>query len=90
MMEWGVPLGFAVLAGLDIRMLRDFGILTVVDLTVSLLGVMLVLPAALVWAERHGPFRARDADPRRLARTLGSIRVPRPSLRALRLRDRDA
>jgi len=44
--------GFAVLAASDIRMLRDFGILTVVDLSVSLLGVMLVLPAALVWAER--------------------------------------
>jgi len=46
--------GFAVLAASDIRMLRDFGILTVVDLTVSLLGVMLVLPAALVWASRRG------------------------------------
>ncbi len=46
--------GFAVLAASDIRMLRDFGILTVVDLTVSLLGVMLVLPAALVWAARRG------------------------------------
>jgi predicted RND superfamily exporter protein len=34
----------------DIRMLRDFGIVTVVDLTVSLLGVLLVLPAALIWA----------------------------------------
>ena len=39
----------------DIRMLRDFGIVTVVDLTVSLLGVMIVLPAALIWAEEHGP-----------------------------------
>ena len=46
-------------------MLRDFGIVTVVDLTVSLLGVMIVLPAALVWAEEHGPFRLRDLDPRR-------------------------
>jgi hydrophobe/amphiphile efflux-3 (HAE3) family protein len=47
--------GFAVLAASDIRMLRDFGILTVVDLSVSLLGVMLVLPAALVWtATRRG------------------------------------
>ena len=34
-------------------MLRDFGILTVVDLSVSLLGVMLVLPAALIWAEQR-------------------------------------
>ncbi|HEU0019243.1 MAG TPA: MMPL family transporter [Thermoleophilaceae bacterium] len=49
--------GFAVLAASDIRMLRDFGILTVVDLTVSLLGVMLVLPAALIWAAQ----RSRNA-----------------------------
>ena len=51
--------GFAALIASDIRMLRDFGILTVVDLSVSLLGVMLVLPAALVWAEQHGPLRDR-------------------------------
>jgi uncharacterized protein len=52
--------GFAALLFSDIRMLRDFGIVTVVDLTVSLLGVMIVLPAALMWAEEHGPFRVRD------------------------------
>jgi hydrophobe/amphiphile efflux-3 (HAE3) family protein len=52
--------GFAALVFSDIRMLRDFGIVTVVDLTVSLLGVMVVLPAALMWAEEHGPFRIRD------------------------------
>jgi uncharacterized protein len=43
--------GFAALIASDIRMLRDFGIVTVVDLTVSLIGVLLVLPAALMWAE---------------------------------------
>jgi uncharacterized protein len=53
--------GFAALAASDIRMLRDFGILTVVDLTVSLIGVMLVLPAALVWAEQRD--RVRLARP---------------------------
>jgi hydrophobe/amphiphile efflux-3 (HAE3) family protein len=52
--------GFAALVFSDIRMLRDFGIVTVVDLTVSLLGVMIVLPAALLWAEEHGPFRVRN------------------------------
>jgi uncharacterized protein len=62
--------GFAALIASDIRMLRDFGIVTVVDLTVSLLGVMIVLPAALMWAEEHGPFRVRDLDPRRLLRAL--------------------
>ena len=54
--------GFAALIASDIRMLRDFGIVTVVDLTVSLLGVLLVLPAALIWAEQHGAFSLRDLD----------------------------
>jgi uncharacterized membrane protein YdfJ with MMPL/SSD domain len=89
--------GFAALMASDIRMLRDFGILTVLDLAVSLLGVLLVLPAALIWAEEHGPFGARDLDPRPFFRELGSAlrdgaaRLPsprprRPSVRALRPR----
>jgi hydrophobe/amphiphile efflux-3 (HAE3) family protein len=45
--------GFAVLVVSDIRMLRDFGFVTVVDLTVSLLGVLVVLPAVLLLAERR-------------------------------------
>jgi hydrophobe/amphiphile efflux-3 (HAE3) family protein len=44
--------GFAVLVLSDIRMLRDFGIVTVVDLTVSLVGVLIVLPAVLALVER--------------------------------------
>jgi hydrophobe/amphiphile efflux-3 (HAE3) family protein len=44
--------GFAVLVVSDIKMLRDFGFVTVVDLTVALLGVMIVLPAVLVLAEQ--------------------------------------
>jgi uncharacterized protein len=35
----------------DFPMLRDFGFVTVVDLGVALLGILLVLPAVLVWAE---------------------------------------
>jgi predicted RND superfamily exporter protein len=66
--------GFAALIASDIRMLRDFGIVTVVDLTVALLGVMIVLPAALMWAEQHGPFTLRDLDPRR---ALARLRWPR-------------
>jgi hypothetical protein len=46
--------GFAVLVLSEIRMLRDFGFVTVVDLTVSLLGVLVVLPSVLVLAERRG------------------------------------
>jgi uncharacterized protein len=44
--------GFAVLVASDIKMLRDFGFVTVVDLTVALLGVMVVLPAVLLLAEQ--------------------------------------
>lgn len=49
--------GFGVLAVSDFRMLRDFGIVTVVDLSVSLLGVLVVLPSVLVLAERGAPQR---------------------------------
>jgi predicted RND superfamily exporter protein len=43
--------GFAVLVASDVKMLREFGLVTVIDLAVALLGVMVVLPAALVWVE---------------------------------------
>ncbi len=73
--------GFAVLVVSDIRMLRDFGFVTVVDLAVSLLGVLLVLPAVLVLDERGELLslpaqawrRARRALPGRLRR----LRRPR-------------
>ncbi len=44
--------GFGVLVLSDIAMLRDFGLVTVIDLGVSLVGVLVALPAALVLAER--------------------------------------
>jgi uncharacterized protein len=67
--------GFAVLAiaGLPLLddiglisvapVLRDFGLVTVADLAVALAGVMLVLPAVVVWAEEGFPVpsRARTA-----------------------------
>jgi hydrophobe/amphiphile efflux-3 (HAE3) family protein len=63
--------GFAVLAiaGLPLLddlglisvapVLRDFGLVTVADLLVALAGVMLVLPAAIVWAEEGFPLPSR-------------------------------
>jgi hypothetical protein len=42
-----------------IEMLRQFGVVTLVDLTVSLAGVLIVLPAVLALADR----RRRDPDP---------------------------
>lgn len=61
-----VLVGFAVLAAVaplsllpglgdaDFPLIRDFGLVAVVDLAVALLGVMVVLPAALVQAEDVG------------------------------------
>ena len=43
--------GFGVLVLSDIAMLRDFGLVTLIDLSVSLVGVLVALPAALVLAD---------------------------------------
>ena len=45
--------GFAVLVASDVQMLRDFGLVTVVDLGAALVGVLLVLPATLLLMERR-------------------------------------
>jgi uncharacterized protein len=53
--------GFGVLIFSNITMLRDFGFVTLVDLTVSLGGVLLVLPAVLALSERGDvPARIRS------------------------------
>ncbi len=62
--------GFAVLMVSDIRMLRDFGFVTVVDLTVSLLGVLVVLPAVLLLAERRAAPAGASLRARRAPRAL--------------------
>jgi uncharacterized protein len=54
--------GFGVLVFSDITMLRDFGFVTLIDLSVSLVGVLLVLPAVLALSERGGVLaHLRDA-----------------------------
>jgi hypothetical protein len=62
--------GFGVLVFSDITMLRDFGLVTLIDLSVSLVGVLLALPAALVISD------AAAAEG-------GVSRRPLPSLRGL-------
>jgi len=64
--------GFGVLALSDIRMLRDFGLVTLIDLSVSLLGVLVALPAVLVIAER-GAQAQRDRERAGLAREVGGL-----------------
>ena len=58
--------GFGVLVFSNITMLRDFGFVTLIDLSVSLVGVLLVLPAVLALSERGG-VRARTRETLRSA-----------------------
>jgi len=60
--------GFGVLVLSDIRMLRDFGLVTLIDLTVSLVGVLVALPAALMLAERSRAIAVRVPPLRRMRR----------------------
>jgi hydrophobe/amphiphile efflux-3 (HAE3) family protein len=69
--------GFGVLALSSITMLRDFGLVTLIDLTVSLAGVLLVLPAALaITEEGRSPERIRDLV-RRIGDRGARLRRPR-------------
>jgi uncharacterized protein len=62
--------GFGVLSLSSITMLRDFGLVTLIDLTVSLLGVLLVLPSVLALSEgRDARLRVRELS-RRVAGAL--------------------
>jgi hydrophobe/amphiphile efflux-3 (HAE3) family protein len=92
--------GFLALAASNVRMLRDFGLLAAVDLTVCLIGLMVVLPAACVWLEERRPVRlprsraeaaamARAARTKALAAAADAVRlsraIARRSLRATRV-----
>jgi uncharacterized protein len=69
--------GFGVLTLSDIRMLRDFGLVTLVDLSVSLVGVLVALPAALVIADAAAEGGGRD-EPARLLRRMRESLARRP------------
>ena len=58
--------GFGVLSLSSITMLRDFGLVTLIDLTVSLLGVLLVLPSVLALSERDDAWQGVRRLPRRV------------------------
>jgi hypothetical protein len=80
--------GFGVLVLSDIRMLRDFGLVTLIDLSVSLVGVLVALPAALVIADaaaasspegegggRHAPVRAGRGRGGALVDAVAALRI---------------
>ena len=77
--------GFAVLIVSDVTMLRDFGLVTLIDMSVSLLGVLAVLPAVLTLSESGrrqagaGAGAGRIPWPRRVSRRGGPGRRQVPA-----------
>jgi uncharacterized membrane protein YdfJ with MMPL/SSD domain len=67
--------GFGVLALSDIAMLRDLGLVTLIDLSVSLVGVLVALPAALLLLDAVAPPEpvGARAPGKRLAVELGGV-----------------
>ena len=86
--------GFGVLAFSDIRMLRDFGLVTLIDLSVSLVGVLVALPAALIIAERSQPLRLRHGLSEAVAALISAfgerVRKLRPTAARMRPRGDEA
>jgi hydrophobe/amphiphile efflux-3 (HAE3) family protein len=68
--------GFGVLVLSNITMLRDFGLVTLIDLSVSLVGVLLALPATLVIADGAAASSPEgEGDPsKRAVRASGRLR----------------
>jgi len=69
--------GFGVLIASNITMLRDFGFVTLIDLSVSLAGVLLVLPAVLTRLERGDVLEPVRGVVRRLQDGAARLRRPR-------------
>jgi predicted RND superfamily exporter protein len=82
--------GFVALGVSDVRMLREFGGIAVIDLVIVLGGAALVLPAALVWAERRKPFRLRRSRAEWAAAARGGYRKARAAAGAPLRRRREA
>jgi hypothetical protein len=74
--------GFGVLVLSDIRMLRDFGLVTLIDLSVSLVGVLVALPAALVIADAAAEGGGRQAPARATRPPAGAFAGAFAALRA--------
>ncbi len=69
--------GFGVLVLSNITMLRDFGLVTLIDLSVSLVGVLVALPATLVIADRAAAASSLEEEGdtgKRPARASGRLR----------------
>ena len=60
--------GFAVLIGSAMPLLRDFGIIVTMNVTVALLAALVVMPPLLMYADDRGFFPVEGHDPKRAVR----------------------
>jgi hydrophobe/amphiphile efflux-3 (HAE3) family protein len=74
--------GFGVLAVSDIPLLRQFGLITVLDLGVAVLAVVVVLPAVAAVAARRAAAGTPEAAP--AASGAGTVAPPAPAREELR------
>ncbi len=70
--------GFGVLVFSNITMLRDFGLVTLIDMSVSLGGVLLLLPAVLALSERGELVQSARSAARRTTAVLPRLRRRAP------------
>lgn len=54
--------GFAVLIGSALPLLRDFGIIVTLNVTIALLAALVVMPPLLVWADDKGWLETGEVD----------------------------
>lgn len=57
--------GFAVLIGSALPLLRDFGIIVTLNVTIALLAALVVMPPLLVWADDKGWLETGEVDAKR-------------------------
>jgi len=69
--------GFAVLIGSALPLLRDFGIIVTLNVTIALLAALVVMPPVLVWADRKGFLDTGTVAPERAVVLAAKPRGPR-------------
>jgi hydrophobe/amphiphile efflux-3 (HAE3) family protein len=72
-------IGILVLAFSTLPLLRDFGLITALNVGVALLSALIVLPPLLTWADERGwIYRGGAAPPTPAATGMGAAATPRP------------
>ncbi len=72
--------GVAVIATSSLPLLRDFGIIVALNVTVALLSALIVLPPLLIWADEKHHWVSRGLVPKEILEKADNERGPAPTL----------